>query len=85
MVVDFKITTWERVSVPQEMVQEVINAIESGEIRNSTDLLDLFEEVTFEGILEETSEQMLIEENDGQATIEVINISNNNSIYTNIR
>ena len=84
MVVDFKITTWERVSVPQEMEKQVIDAIESGEVRSSTDLLDLFEEVTFEGIMEETSEQMLIEENDGQATIEVINISNNNTIYRNI-
>jgi len=35
---DFKITTWERVNVPQEKEQEILEAIKAGEITSSNDI-----------------------------------------------
>jgi hypothetical protein len=74
--VDFKITTWERVQIDDDKVAEVIELIKSGEINSSNDLID-YEEKDFgqlyDGVITETEEQMLPEENDGQSTIEVYN------------
>ena len=74
MQIDFKITTWERITVPQELEQEVIKAIASEEITCADDLFEMFGDDCFnEGILFDVSQQMSIKENDGNATIEVLN------------
>ena len=74
MQVDFKITTWERFTIPQELEEQVIKAILNEEITNSDDLIEMFGDDCFnEGILSDVSQQMTIEENDRNATIEVLN------------
>ncbi len=72
MQVDFKITTWERVDVPEEHKEAIVKALESGEITTANDLIEFIESATYEGIIDEVSEQMNITENDGQSTIEAI-------------
>ena len=74
MQVDFKITTWERISIPQELQEQVIKGILNEEITCSDDLYEMFGDDCFnEGILSDVSQQMTIEENDHNATIEVLN------------
>ena len=74
MQVDFKITTWERIIIPQELQKQVIKGIINEEITCADDLIELFGDECFnEGILSYVSQQMSIEENDHNATIEVIN------------
>jgi hypothetical protein len=80
--VDFKITTWERVSVPDDQLESIIEQIKSGEITNSSDLICECEDATFEGTIDDTQEQMTPSENDGQCTIDVFNDSGD-SIFNN--
>ena len=84
MQIDFKITTWERITIPKELEQEVIKAIQNEEITNADDLFELFGDECFnEGILTDVSQQMTIEENDNNATIEIIN-DKGNIIFDNV-
>ena len=84
MQIDFKITTWERITIPQELEQEVIKAINNEEITCADDLIEMFGDDCFnEGILSDVSQQMTIEENDYNATIEVIN-DKGNTIFDNV-
>ena len=84
MQIDFKITTWERITVPQELQEAVTKAISSEEITCADDLIEMFGDECFnEGILSDVSQQMTIEENDGNATIEVIN-DKGDTIFDNV-
>ena len=84
MQIDFKITTWERITVPKELEQEVIKAIASEEITCADDLIEMFGDDCFnEGILSDVSQQMSIEENDHNATIEVPN-DKGDTIFDNV-
>lgn len=75
---DFKITTWERVSVPKAYEQTVLKAIKDGVIKTSSDIY-LFlvgkgakhEDIEFD-VMEELSQQMLTSENEDRSTIEVV-------------
>ena len=86
MNVDFKITAWERVSIPEGKEDEVLKLIKEGRIQTATDLIDHLDEsmdsAIYEGIIDETVETMSIIENDNQATLDIID-DNGNSIYTN--
>jgi hypothetical protein len=84
MQIDFKITTWERISVPQELQEAVTKAIANEEITCADDLIEMFGDDCFnEGILSDVSQQMTIEENDHNATIEVIN-DKGDTIFDNV-
>ncbi len=84
MQIDFKITTWERITISKELEQEVIKAIQNGEITDADDLFELFGDECFnEGILSDVSQQMTIEENDNNATIEIIN-DKGDTIFDNV-
>jgi hypothetical protein len=84
MQIDFKITTWERISVPQELQEAVTKAIANEEITCADDLIEMFGDDCFnEGILSDVSQQMTIEENDDNATIEVIN-DKGDTIFDNV-
>lgn len=84
MQIDFKITTWERITVPQELQEAVTKAISSEEITCTDDLIEMFGDDCFnEGILSDVSQQMTIEENDGNATIEVLN-DKGDTIFDNV-
>ena len=84
MQIDFKITTWERISVPQELEKQVIKAIQNEEITSADDLIEMFGDDCFnEGIISDVSQQMSIEENDDNATIEIIN-DKGDTIFDNV-
>ena len=84
MQIDFKITTWERISVPQELQEAVTKAIANEEITCADDLIEMFGDDCFnEGILSDVSQQMTIEENDHNATIEVLN-DKGDTIFDNV-
>ena len=84
MQVDFKITTWERITIPQELGLKVIKAIQNEEITSADDLIEMFGDDCFnEGILSDVSQQMTIEENDHNATIEIIN-DKGNTVFDNV-
>ena len=82
MKVDFKITIWERVRVPDNLSEEVLSKLKSGEISSSEDLYNFLEDGFESEFLLETGEQLLITENDGQATIEVVD-EKRNIIFNN--
>ena len=67
MYLDFKVTVWERVFIPEEMRGEILKGLEDGSIQNQGDLpfdLDFESETMYD-----TGDQMSLEENEGQATI----------------
>jgi hypothetical protein len=68
---DFKVTTWERIRVPKEKEQEVLKAIEDGKVTCANDIYGICDDAELHEIDGLASEQMSIEENDGQSTIEV--------------
>lgn len=80
--IDFKITIWERVKIDDDKVSDVINRIKDGSIMSSSDLFDVLDNDCFnEGILDDTGQQMTVEENDNQPTIEVY--KNNEIVFSN--
>jgi hypothetical protein len=81
---DFKVTTWERVTVDQEDEEKVLEAIKNGTVTSSNDIFDLLYDsgnISCE-ILDDTTNKMTIEENGGVSTIEIID-DNGQTIFTN--
>jgi hypothetical protein len=72
MNVDFKITTWERVEVEDDSIEEVQKAIESGEVTSAEQLVSQFNGVRYAGKIDDTDEQLTVEENGGCATIDIM-------------
>lgn len=82
--VDFKVTVWERVTIDDDKMADVIARIKSGEITTSNELFDyLDDDCTYEGTIDDTIEQMTPEENDNQSTIEVLD-SESKTVFTNV-
>jgi hypothetical protein len=80
--IDFKITIWERVIIDDDKVPDLINRIKDGSVMSSSDLFEVFDdECHYEGILYDTSDQMTVEENDNQSTIEVY--EKNEMVFSN--
>ena len=77
MEVDFKITTWERIVVPDEYKEIVVEKIKSGEIENGNQLYEFImqEEETDKNLeaftLKETEDYLSLEQNLGYSTIDV--------------
>jgi hypothetical protein len=69
MIIDLKITTWERVEIPSEFEKEIQEKVKKGELRSTSDLVDAYN--CSWGIIPESEEQMIPIENDGQATIQI--------------
>ena len=67
---EFKITTWECVTVDEEQEEKVLQAIKEGKVNSASDIFNLVDDAYCEQ-LTETEEQMSVEENGGFATIEV--------------
>lgn len=83
MYLDFKITAWERVYIPEEIQEEVIQKLKSGEIRTKVDALNHFKK---EGaVFDDTIgiETMCLEENRGHSTIEFIGEFNDIPLFKN--
>ena len=83
MYVDFKTTVWERIKIPEELQDLVVDKIKSGEIISANEMFGISEKFDehFETLLD-TSEQMYPSENDDFATIELYN-DDNKIIYAN--
>jgi hypothetical protein len=77
---DFKITTWERVTVPKEFEEKVLDGIKNRTITSSNDIHNICNDADYKK-LDGVDEQMTIDENGGSATIEVM--ENGNMIYSN--
>lgn len=71
MYIDFKITTWERVYVPDEQKDNVLELLKNKTIESSNDMYNELdaEQLSLEK-LDEVEEQMTVEENGGMSTIE---------------
>jgi len=70
--VDFKITTWERIELEDSQVEQVSKLIKEGKIESASDMWSYFEDIScFK--LPEVDEQMTVEENDMQPTVELFN------------
>ncbi len=77
MYVDFKVTTWERVELPDNLTEKekthIINGIKIEKITSSNNLIDTLEDMKKSGeysVIVEAEEQMTVKENNGCATIE---------------
>lgn len=73
----FKVTSWEKVTVPEDKEQLLLDAIKNGDIRYSSDVHDLFasdDDVYPDCMLDPgTAMPMTVEDNKGRSTIEVMN------------
>ena len=74
--IDTKLTIWDRMEFEsKEQMLEAKAMLESGELKSGLDVSDHFE-LTSE-ILYDTQEEMSVEENEGGATLEVIDEDGN--------
>ena len=73
---DFKVTSWQRITVPQEQEEKVLDAIKRGDINTASDVYNFLADegnVSSETLLE-TETEMTLEDNGGFSTIEVIGV-----------
>lgn len=94
MHIDFKITTWERVHIPNGKEEIVRKALEEGKIQSANDVWGISEqnftspnywEPELERLVE-VVEQISPEENDGQTTVEAYEEKNDlTPFWTNIK
>ena len=84
MHVDFKITTWERVEIPEDNKAEVLEAIKSGKVSTANDIFDQFPNLDIScNKMDDVDEQMSPEENGGSSTIEVFEEKGADDIWSN--
>lgn len=85
MNVDFLVKTWEKIEVSDNIKDEVLEKIKSGEITCSNDICDNYPEEDWELKSEsmiEYSEQVSLEDNGGCSTIYVFD-DEGNDFYSN--
>lgn len=85
--INFKVTTWELAHIPDEFVDIVKQGIENGTITSSLDLYDIpeLEEVDFDfELTDEGPDQLSVEENNGEYTIELRTDKEYELITTNL-
>lgn len=70
MHIDFKQTTWERAFVKKEDEEDVLKVFKNDKINDSSDLTCYTDVDEWENLID-TGEQMTVEENKGNATIEI--------------
>ncbi len=73
MYVDFKITTWERIRIPEDEESKIKDGLITGELISGDDVFNALDVGNVEFIDGVPSEQMDVSENDGQSTIELYN------------
>lgn len=80
---DFKISSWKRIYIPNDKVEEVIKRLKNGDVDTPYDLVEE-EGIYFNpcGVDEECEEPLTVEENDGASTQELYS-SEGNIIYKN--
>lgn len=84
MHIDFKITTWERVEIPPELEEVVTAKIKASVITCSNDIWDILNGDDCNcDIIDGTSQQMSLKENEGFATIEIFENNGDDPLYKN--
>ena len=81
---DFKVTIWDRVTVPEEHEEAVSKAIQSGEINSVQDVFNFLDgsgEYPEHEFLYDTDQQVTLEDNAGFSTIEILD--KDNAIWQN--
>lgn len=78
---DFKVTTWERVTVDPKHEEQLLRLIKEGEITSANDVFSYDFDAECNK-LDDADEQMTVEENGGASTIEVIG-DNGENIFKN--
>lgn len=81
MYAEFKITTWERVYVPDGKEEEFLKLLKAKEIESANDMFTQDGNCMIERI-DELDEQMSVDENGGYSTIEVFN-KDNKLVFSN--
>ena len=81
---DFKITTWKRIRIPDEKLEEVIQKLKEGGCDAPYDIVDEIDDCYIDScdIDLEFEEPMTVEENEGASTQEIYN-TNGEIIYKN--
>jgi hypothetical protein len=85
--INFKVTTWEVLQIPDELVDIFKQGIENGTITSSGDLYDMPELEDVDLDLEFTDDgpdQLSVEENNGEFTIELRTSDDYELITTNL-
>ena len=77
---DFKITTWERVTVEPEHEEQLLRLIQEGTITSANQVFHYFDANCEQ--LDDVGEQMTVEENGGASTIEVVG-DNGENVFSN--
>ena len=83
MQVDFKISVWERVEVPEEKKEMVLKALKNGEVSTANELLELIDDATYFGKMDDTEEDLTPADNNDNPTIDVLN-ENGETIWQNV-
>ena len=69
---DFKVTSWKRIHVPDELIEEVKIKLSNGDVDTPYDLLEEKGYYSLDmGVDEQCEEPMTVEENDGACTQEI--------------
>ena len=91
MQIDFKITTWERVEIEDAFLEEIKSKLEDNTIYSANSLIEYCDknniDCTYEGVVLETDHQLTPEENNGEATIEILSDTGNTvgTIWKNVK
>ena len=84
MHVDFKITTWERVFIPESDREKVLELLKSKTVESAEDLFtELDPDTLIREEVEDVSVQMTVEENEGNSTIEMYDETGSPIIWEN--
>jgi len=76
--IDFKITVWERVYVPDQIYNDVLNDIKNDRIQSSDEIFGrYFHEDLSTEMLMDTTFQMMTHDNNGMSTIEILDDDGN--------
>jgi len=79
---DVKVTVWERVEFDsEEEMNDVLTKIKSGELKSSNDVCEYLDKGA--SYIDDTSEEMNVEENLGMPTMEILN-EDGNTIWNNV-
>jgi len=82
MYVDFKISTWERMQIPEDEETKIQDGLLTGNFTSGDDVYNALGDCNVEFIEGMPSVQMTISENEGECTIELFN-NNNERIWNN--
>ena len=81
--IDFKVTSWERIRIPEDKVADAIEKIKDGTISNAGEAMVGLGIDTGPEPVDDTCEQMSLSENEGNATIEVYEGNRVDAVYDN--